>query len=443
MLYFGTDGIRAHQASLFFSPQSLSLVGQALALWGKQRPTQKKEILCIYDTRASAPNIKRALAHGLKLEDFVLFDGGIIPTPAAHWIMQKRPFDFALILTASHNPAHDNGIKILLPNAKITSEDEASIEHHFSNLLLRSCLAETEQINQTQLQDFQAEARQRYLAAFNEQTPLPSLHKKKIILDCAHGAMSEVAEALFAPTQASIVCINNTPNGENINMNCGAVHPESLIAKVVEENADIGFSFDGDGDRVVAVNTKGQVKTGDDLLFVLSQHPKFASIKYLVGTPMNNQGLEVQLKKEGKELVRSEIGDRAVMSAMKKYNTPLGGEPGGHIIIETGIPSSDGAAAARWVLDSCASRQDYSLNSFTPFVQVNASLRAFHKPDFSTLPTYQQTLKEIQCYLPLGRTLVRYSGTEPILRIMVENTEAAPANQALQQLTTLFQTILS
>ncbi|KKT02289.1 MAG: Phosphoglucosamine mutase [candidate division TM6 bacterium GW2011_GWF2_43_17] len=443
MLYFGTDGIRAHQTSLFFTSQSIALIGQALALWSKGKGHSSKKILCIHDTRASAPKIKLALTYGLQLEKYQLFDGGILPTPAAHWIMRTSPFDFALILTASHNPAYDNGIKILLPNAKITPEDESIIEHHYSNLLLRSCIPETATIEQSSPKNFQKDAQEKYLQQFNQYVPLPKLHNKKIILDCAHGAMSFVAETLFKPTDATIICINNQPDGLNINQACGAIHPQSLIEKIKEEHADLGFSFDGDGDRVIAVDASGNVKTGDDLLCLLTQHPQFIDRQYIVGTTMSNQGLELHLEKTGKKLIRTNIGDRSVIKAMKKHNALLGGEPGGHIIINAGIPSSDGAAAARWALDTCTERDNYSLHSFAPHVQLTASIKALHKPDFARHPLYQQALEEIRLHLPQGRALIRYSGTEPILRIMVENTEETAAHHTLKKLTTLFQSILS
>lgn len=440
MLYFGTDGIRATNSSIFFSQESLFFLGRALALWNKNNHAHYNNILCIYDTRASSTKIKHGLAHGLAYEGQTLFDGGVLPTPAAHWIMPENKFDLALILTASHNQASDNGIKILLPTKKISRTDEEEIEKHFVNLLLRE---ETEKNRaDAQLVDFVAEAKKIYISRFQKKVPLPLLTEKKIVIDCAHGAISSVAYDLFAPTGAKIICINNQPNGTNINAQCGAVHPEILQNSVLSHNADLGFSFDGDGDRVIASDKNGKLKTGDDFLALLSNHPQFSLAKNIVGTIMTNEGLAIYAKKNNKEVSRTAVGDRAIITAMKSNQAALGGEPGGHIILIPGIPSSDGPAAALWALDACQKKNDYTFNTFTPYKQLIKSIKTLSKPDFEKEPLYQETINRLQASYPLGRTVIRYSGTEPKLRIMVESHDEKESQILLNQLMKTFEKIL-
>ncbi len=443
MLYFGTDGIRAHQNSLFFTDNSLHLLGKALALWNQSKNNRSLRVLGIHDTRGSAKRILHAITQGLHNHNHQVFDGGVLPTPAAHWIMETENFDFAIILTASHNPADDNGIKILIPKDKITLEDEATIERHFTTLFLRTTKSQLPQKVSSLPHDFMQEAKQRYLTSFNQKTPLPCLFNKKIVIDCAHGAMSTVAQELFSSTNAQIILINAEPNGTNINQNCGATAPENLIKAIQQNKADLGIAFDGDGDRVVAATKDGQLKTGDDLLCIISQHTNLKHATHIIGTIMTNEGFNSYLKNKQKALIRTAIGDRSVIAAMRQYNAQLGGEPGGHIIVQPGIASSDGAAAARWLLDTCTQINDYSLTSFIPHVQMQQSIPVSFKPDFTQHPKYHMVTKEIATHLQEGRAIIRYSGTEPLLRIMVEDKSAQTAHHALAILTKTMQTILS
>ncbi len=442
MLYFGTDGIRAANKSAFFSSKILYVLGQALALWNQEKKNRTKNILCIYDTRASASHILHALTQGLMDAEHTLFDGGILPTPAAHWIMQKSPFDFAIIITASHNPSTDNGIKLLLPKSKITEADEQIIENHFSNLLLRTTKSRSRK-KQTCV-PFQQDAKKIFLEEFFSALPTPDLTGKKICIDCANGAITTVIHELLEPTNATIHLWNNKPNGRNINQNCGATHPHAISTYVKECNADLGFSFDGDGDRIISANAQGIIKTGDDLLAAILQHPVFSMNKTVVGTIMSNQGFARYLESQKKELIRAPIGDRNIIKSMVQNDSRLGGEPGGHIIIlQPGIASSDGPAVMLWTLDSLTHHTDQLLAFFTPDIQITRSIKTLHKPDFSDYTPYKLALEKLHTIIPQGRSCIRYSGTEPLLRITVENSEAKSAEQALDILTNTFNELFA
>ena len=254
-----------------------------------------------------------------------------------------------------------------------------------------------------------------------------------IVLDVAHGATYQVAPEIFSRLGAQVIAINHEPDGYNINKACGALHLTSLQESVTRFQADIGFAFDGDGDRVIAVNRHGIVKNGDDILALLLEHPDYESVPEIVGTIMTNQGLVPFLKEKNKQLIRTSVGDKYIAEQLTKKQLLLGGEPSGHIILQNMINTGDGILVALKLLETLQHTENWDLETFTPFPQVMLNIPVAHKRDLNELP-YRTIIDAAEQQLPEGRILVRYSGTELLLRVMVESNTHTGAMQACQDL---------
>jgi phosphoglucosamine mutase len=240
-----------------------------------------------------------------------------------------------------------------------------------------------------------------------------------IVVDAAHGATYRTAPRIFKKLGAQVIMIHNKPNGYNINEACGAVHPESLQQAVIVHGADIGFAFDGDGDRITAVNALGEIKNGDDILALLSEHPAYKQCTTIVGTIMSNCGLEQFLQKQQKNLIRTPVGDKYIAQKLIEEQVMLGGEPSGHIICNDILSTGDGVLAALRVVESMLFNNNPLLTTFTKYPSMLTSIATEHKPDLTQEP-YAIIIRDAQQALPHGRIIVRYSGTEPVLRVMVE-----------------------
>ena len=243
--------------------------------------------------------------------------------------------------------------------------------------------------------------------------------EKKIVLDVAHGATYRVAEQIFNALGAQTIIINNTPNGTNINHHCGALSPALLQEAVVLSCADAGFAFDGDGDRVIAVNRHGVIKDGDDILALLLQHPAYVHLTTVVGTLMTNCGFETYLTTHNKNLVRTAVGDKFVIEKLEQLNTILGGEQSGHIILKDIINTGDGILVALRVLESLLHSGNWDMETFIKYPQVLINVPVQTKKDLNSSPLYD-IISTAQAKLTSGRLLVRFSGTESLLRVMVE-----------------------
>lgn len=337
-----------------------------------------------------------------------------MPTPAAMHLLEKGPFDCAIIVSASHNPWVDNGIKIIDRTGKLSLEDEKLITQLFEE--------------HTTIEDsydtFGAEypfsqAADLYLQSVLQHFKTDFLSGYKIILDVAHGATYKTAPALFKALGAEVHTLNNTPNGININERCGALHPEGLQEAVRMLEADIGFAFDGDGDRVIAVSRQGLLKDGDDLLVFLMEHPAYRQQPAIVGTAMSNEGLASFLQSKGKRLIRTAVGDKYVQERLVEESLMLGGEPSGHIILRDLLLSGDGVLVALRVMEAMQETNNVDLVTFAKLPQVLINLPVAHKKDLSE-GLLGELITAAQAQMSPGRVLVRFSGTEPLLRIMVE-----------------------
>jgi len=429
---FGTDGIRGHADSFPFDNYTLRRIGYATALWAIEKyAVAQPRILLGMDTRVSGCRIKAALIEGLVQGGALAVDGGVLPTPAVcNLIHYDERFHAGVVISASHNPYFDNGIKVFdARRCKLLPRDEERLLNvmnacrHEENLLpLGAGRAEQWE-----------EAGAVYVRNMVERFVPRFLAGKTIVLDMANGATAGFAETIFTQLGARVIPLADHPTGLNINENCGALHPASLQQAVVAAKADAGFAFDGDGDRIIAVNAQGEVKDGDDILFLLLSLPTYRAASTVVGTVMSNQGLAKVLQDMNKTFVRTAVGDKYVAAGLEEYQVLLGAEISGHVILKDYLLTGDGIFVALKVLEALALSGNWSMLTFPKFPQKLVNVRVGQKKDLGQEP-FAGLIQSYQARLRDGRLLVRYSGTEPVLRVMAEAATATEAEMVAKEL---------
>lgn len=425
---FGTDGIRDRAGSGLLSPDALLLLGKAIARWAVNKYSSPR-ILIAHDTRISCAWVKAALKSGMLTFPLELIDGGILPTPTAYHLIKYLQYDAALIISASHNPYYDNGIKIFdTHTGKISSADEMTITDFFYTSK-NAYTSTNEQPLSYGTESSLQQTNEQAITHLAHYFPQNFLKNKKIILDTANGATSFIAPQLFTLLGAQIITLHNRPNGLNINAHCGALHIASLQKAVQEHHADIGFAFDGDGDRVIAVNKGGVIKNGDDLLAILLTHPAYVSQSTIVGTVMTNYGFEQYLTHHNKRLLRTPVGDKYVSEALESHNLLLGGEQSGHIILGDMLNSGDGILTALRILEALIITNNWQMDTFIPTPQTLINCSIAHKKDLTSGKCAELIAAAQEILRHTGRILVRYSGTEPLLRVMVEAEQIHQAQE--------------
>lgn len=430
---FGTDGIRGAFSKDILSVENCIKIGLSIGKWMTQT-YQKNEytIALARDTRASGHVLQMAVQAGLLQYPCTIIDIGVMPVSALHYFIRKKIIDVGIMLSASHNKFSDNGIKVLLPHAKLDDTQEENITHNFHTtytLQAEHLTPETGTLG-TVVQYAYADE---YIPDIVSQFPAAFLTGKTVVLDCAHGATLTIAPKIFQLLGADVHVINHTPNGTNINKECGVLYPEQLKKAVIEHNATLGFAFDGDGDRVSVCSRGGEKKDGDAILAVLSTHPAHMHIKKIVGTILSNSALDLFLHQSGKELVRAGVGDKAVANMLRTHHTSIGGEPAGHIVLYDHLPSSDGIFSALKICETACLTNNWDLTTFTPFYQFNASIEVKEKKNLSD-STMRSIIDFHEKMIKKGRLIVRYSGTEPLLRIMIEEEDKQEAHMIGQSL---------
>lgn len=434
---FGTDGIRSRAGDFPLNPPTILAIGQAIGerLGGP--------LLIGQDSRASGPWIASVLKQGLGRVGIEIEDGGVLPTPAVAILTKRTSVRGGVMISASHNSFEDNGIKVFgAEGRKLDDSDEAGIETRVGELLdLGQNFAATRTPN-VNSNDGETDRRSsplgsQYMALLAERFPPGRwLEGVRIIADCANGAMSSVAPALFELLGAEVSAIHASPSGQNINAGCGAVYPESLIDHVRKGSADLGVAFDGDGDRSIFVSSAGELVNGDAVLFIMARRlKKEGRLKppAVVGTSMTNYGLERALTEDGIELTRADVGDRYVFKEMLSRGAQLGGEPSGHIIFSDHGLSGDGLLTALKLCEAIVQEKaslDALARGLQSAPQLLRSLKVAEQIPLESLPAVAQKISEIEARLEgRGRIVVRYSGTEPLLRIMIES-DSADTNDA-------------
>ena len=435
---FGTDGIRGTANIEPMTVETALKVGRAVGYLF--RNSSKGRIVIGKDTRLSGYMLEAALVAGICSmgSDAILL--GPLPTPGIGFITRDMRADAGIVISASHNPYQDNGIKVFNGEGLKLSD---RVEKELEDLVFSGRI---DHIRPTATQIGKAsrvvDALGRYIVHLKRTFP-PSLSLEgvKIVIDCAHGATYRVAPAVFSELGAQVVVMNNTPDGTNINRECGAVHPQSMAEKVVEAGAHIGVAFDGDGDRVILSDEKGNILDGDYILSIcgldLLKKGELPS-NTVVATIMSNMGLELTLAPHQGRVVRTAVGDRYVFEKMQEGGYSLGGEASGHIIFRNHTSTGDGIVTALQIL-AIMVEQGRPLSELAHrtvrLPQVQRSLSIDKKPPLDSVPEIQRELKKAQEALrDRGRVVLRYSGTEPKVRIMVEGEDHHLIHSLLEDL---------
>ena len=434
--YFGTDGIRGLVGQWPISADFMLRLGRAagsvLAREGRERPN----VLIGKDTRISGYMFEAALEAGLVAAGADVGLLGPMPTPAVAYLTRSMRAQTGIVISASHNPHHDNGIKFFSANGeKLSDEVELAIEREIDAEFVT---VPSERLGRARRID---DAVARY-AEYCKGTVAEdfSLHGLKLVLDCAHGATYQVAPKVFAELGAEVIAIGDKPDGFNINREVGSTHPQTLQQAVLAHGADIGIAFDGDGDRVQLVDRHGVLADGDDILYVLARswHAQGMLKGPVVGTLMSNYGLQLALAELDVPLIRANVGDRYVLQQLKEHGGVLGGETSGHVLCLDRATTGDGIvvalavleALARSGLDLAAARQ-----GLQKMPQVMLNVRAAGAREALTSSEVKQALAEVEHILHgRGRVVLRASGTEPLVRVTIEGADAVEVQQLAERL---------
>ena len=421
---FGTDCVRGKAGEHPLDHETVARLGAALvrAMRHNERPLR---FIVGRDTRESGEWIEQELARGIRSEGAQLTTAGVIPTPAVAYVAREMDFDAGIVISASHNPFEDNGIKVFSGRGeKFTEELERHVEAIVADPSWSVNGAPLQPVTGTDVVDA-------YLS--HAKLALPDPHRlagMRIAVDAANGATTTVALQLFEELGFDVHSLGTSPDGRNINLCCGSTHPDLLAATVREKGCRLGVAFDGDGDRAIFVDGNGRIVDGDAVLLMCARQMKAEGRlkgNAVVATVMSNIGLELALRESGIELVRTSVGDKYVMEEMLRRDLSLGGEQSGHIIFSDHLFTGDGIATALNVLRVIANsgRELAALAAeLVTYPQVLLNVRVQQKQDLSTIPLVVDAMSGVEQKLAgNGRLLVRYSGTEPLLRIMIEGKD--------------------
>jgi phosphoglucosamine mutase len=424
---FGTDGMRGEAGVFPLDQRTVRITGASLATHLQEKTGRKPLIIVGRDTRESGDWLEDALIEGAISGGAECQSAGVITTPGVAYLARTLPADAGVVISASHNPYQDNGIKIFAPSGqKLDGETERLIE---ADIYTRTVAAETRfKSNHAKVATAAASLQERYLDFLvNDIGRELSLGGLTLVLDCANGAASSLAPQLFNRLGARTIAINNTPDGQNINRDCGSLYIEPLKQAVLEQRADLGVAFDGDADRALFVDAQGHFADGDATLWVLAKHLQDADRltgSVVVSTVMSNLGLELALRSRGIELIRTDVGDKYVLDELLQSGASLGGEQSGHIIFPQISLAGDGMITTLSLLRAMK-EQDKSLAELTEglehYPQVLVNVRVREKRPFADIPELPELIAYTKARLgDTGRLLLRYSGTENLARVMIE-----------------------
>jgi phosphoglucosamine mutase len=443
---FGTDGVRGKAGSYPLDARTIRRLGAALVRALRQEagdPRRHLRLLVGRDTRESGAWIERELAHGAQSQGATLSSVGVLSTPAIAYLTGSLTFDAGFVISASHNPFEDNGIKVFSgAGEKFTERLEAEVEQ---------IMAEPWEVPEAvSVAIERVDLAGAYLAHVRTVLPDPArLGRVRLAVDCANGATSDLAPRLFRDMGFQVVPLSCAPDGRNINLGCGSTHPQNLAAAVRRDGSRLGVAFDGDGDRAIFVDANGCIVDGDAVMLLCAKHLKAAGRlrgNAVVATVMSNIGLEIALREQGIELVRCPVGDKYVMEEMIARNLALGGEQSGHIIFADFLFTGDGLITALQVLSAMAAtgRELADLaGELRTYPQVLLNVQVKRKVDLNQVPDVAAVVADVERRLgDRGRLLVRYSGTEPLLRIMLEGQDAGAIRQWAEEIASAVKTRL-
>ncbi|QNK01039.1 phosphoglucosamine mutase [Dyella telluris] len=434
--YFGTDGIRGLVGQWPISADFMLRLGRALGVVLARNGRARPKVVIGKDTRVSGYMFESALEAGLVAAGADVALLGPMPTPGVAFLTRSLRADAGIVISASHNPHHDNGIKFFSANGeKLSDAVEQAIEEE---LELEFATVPSEQLGKaTRI----ADAVTRY-AEFCKSTAAEdfSLRGLRLVLDCANGATYQVAPKVFAELGAVVTTIGDRPDGFNINRDVGSTHPQALVHAVMEQGADLGIAFDGDGDRVLLVDRNGKLADGDDILFVLANawHAQGLLEGPVVGTLMSNYGLQLALAQIDVKLIRANVGDRYVLQQLKQHGGNLGGETSGHILCLDRATTGDGIVSALAVLEALAyagTDLAQARQGLRKMPQIMINVRADGARESLDSEPVREALAETERVLSgRGRVVLRASGTEPLVRVTVEAADEAEVRQLAESL---------
>jgi phosphoglucosamine mutase len=425
---FGTDGIRGVAGEPPLDPATIFAAGLALGHSLKKKALRPR-VLLGRDTRESSPWIAATLAEALRQAGAKVESAGVVPTPAVAYLARIHGFQAGVVISASHNPWHDNGIKLFgcdgykLPDAvELAMEEEIVFQRSKTVVPDPFSLPPVEDIPTLQSD---------YIQFLRTSLPNLSLGTIKLVVDCANGAAAAVAPELFRRInrdgRAKVTLLNVKPDGRNINANCGALHPTFVAREVKDRGANMGITFDGDADRCMMSGSRGNVINGDAILLMVGRDLKARGLlkgDVVVATTMSNMGLEAALKRSGIRMLRAPVGDRYVLEQMQKTHAALGGEQSGHILLPHLATTGDGMLTALVILELVA-RTGKTIDDLTAdlkvFPQVIVNVKVREKKPLAAIPTVAAAIHAAEQELKdSGRVVIRYSGTEPLARVMIE-----------------------
>ena len=425
---FGTDGIRAVAGEAPLDATTIYATGLAIGHSLKAMAARPK-VLLGRDTRESSPWIAATLAAGLREAGAAVESAGVVPTPAVAFLTRTHKFQAGVVISASHNPWQDNGIKLFGNDGfKLADEVELAIENeilHHASQINAPDPASLPAVSDNASYQFD------YIQFLIDSVPGLTIEGLNIVADCANGAASAIAPELFrrlnAGNEGQITLLNIAPNGRNINDNCGALHPKTVAAEAQKRNASIGMTFDGDADRCLLAGAHNNVINGDAILLMAARDLKQRGLlagDLVVATTMSNMGLEAALKRSGIKMFRAPVGDRYVLEEMQKQNAALGGEQSGHILLPHLATTGDGLLTALVILDLVA-RSGKTIDELTAdlkvFPQVIVNVKVREKRPLNGIPSVANAIREAEEELKdSGRVVIRYSGTESLARVMIE-----------------------
>ena len=424
---FGTDGIRGKAGDFPLDKQTIATIGRSLTELCRERLDRAPRFVTGRDTRESGEWIEKAFHAGALSAGAEVCSAGVITTPGVAFVTGHDNFDGGIVISASHNPFDDNGLKIFNPSGKKAHEGtEREIEKEiYANPVADVANAEPDV---SRIDEFRAD----YLRHLEGGFAGLDLAGKRIVVDCANGAASSFAPSLFEHFGAEVIAIHNTPDGRNINRDCGSLHLEHLQDRVAAEKADMGVAFDGDADRSLFVNDRGELVDGDGVLWVMARYLKAhggLESNKVIATVMSNVGLELALKAEGIELVRTAVGDKYVLDELLTSGAELGGEQSGHVIFPRKSLVGDGMLTALYLfqaVNELGGTLSKAAEGFARYPQILINVHVREKLPFDEVDAIRSAAADVESKLNgSGRLLLRYSGTENLARVMIEGKDQA------------------
>ena len=428
---FGTDGIRGKAGKFPLDSATIRVIGASLATHlAEQHRGRAPRIVIGRDTRESGLSIERELTAGAKSAGAEIESAEVITTPGVAFLTRNLAADAGVVISASHNPYEDNGIKIFDPSGrKLDDTTERQIERDIATN--RFSELQTNEVDEARTKAHAIELHKRYIDYLQHEVARDlSLSGLTMVVDCANGAAFELAPQLFTNLGARVIAINNQPDGRNINLNCGSLHIEALQQRVLRERADFGVAFDGDADRALFVDAEGKFVDGDATMWVLANSAQSRGEldnDLVVSTVMTNLGLELALRSRGIKLARTDVGDKYVLEELLRSQAVLGGEQSGHIIFPKISLAGDGMITTisilRVMMDEAKTLAQLT-QGFSRYPQILINVRVREKIPFEKIPVVQEKARKVDRALgERGRLLLRYSGTEPLARVMIEGED--------------------